>query len=55
MSYEMIELCYEGDFATITMNCPQRRNTSAATAISLPARRLSSPYIDCEAEIARRT
>lgn len=26
MSYELIELAYDGDFATITMNCPQRRN-----------------------------
>lgn len=26
MSYELIELCYEGDFATITLNHPQRRN-----------------------------
>jgi enoyl-CoA hydratase/carnithine racemase len=26
MPYELIELCYEGDFATITLNHPQRRN-----------------------------
>ena len=26
MAYEMIELRYAGDFATITMNCPERRN-----------------------------
>jgi enoyl-CoA hydratase/carnithine racemase len=26
MPYELIQLCYEGDFATITMNHPQRRN-----------------------------
>jgi len=26
MSYELVELEYEGDFATITMNNPQRRN-----------------------------
>jgi enoyl-CoA hydratase/carnithine racemase len=26
MSYELITLAYEGDFATITMNYPQRRN-----------------------------
>src|SRR2546422_11497273 len=26
MSYELIELRYEGDFATITMNNPKRRN-----------------------------
>src|SRR2546430_455269 len=26
MSYEFIELRYEGDFATITMNSPKRRN-----------------------------
>jgi enoyl-CoA hydratase/carnithine racemase len=26
MSYELVELQYEGDFATITMNCPRRRN-----------------------------
>lgn len=26
MTYELIELAYNGDFATITMNCPQRRN-----------------------------
>lgn len=26
MSYELIELRYDGNFATITMNCPQRRN-----------------------------
>lgn len=26
MAYELIELAYNGDFATITMNCPQRRN-----------------------------
>src|SRR2546426_182485 len=26
MSYELIELQYEGDFATITMNSPKRRN-----------------------------
>jgi enoyl-CoA hydratase/carnithine racemase len=26
MSYELVELEYEGDFATITMNYPQRRN-----------------------------
>lgn len=26
MSYELIELRYEDEFATITMNCPQRRN-----------------------------
>jgi enoyl-CoA hydratase/carnithine racemase len=26
MSYELIELCYEDDFATITMNHPRRRN-----------------------------
>lgn len=26
MAYELIELEYHGDFATITMNCPQRRN-----------------------------
>ncbi len=26
MTYELIELEYSGDFATITMNCPQRRN-----------------------------
>lgn len=26
MSYELIELRYEGDFATITMNSPKRRN-----------------------------
>jgi len=26
MRYEMVELQYEGDFATITMNCPKRRN-----------------------------
>jgi enoyl-CoA hydratase/carnithine racemase len=26
MSYELIELRYEGDYATITMNYPQRRN-----------------------------
>ena len=26
MSYELIELSYDGDFATITMNYPQRRN-----------------------------
>jgi enoyl-CoA hydratase/carnithine racemase len=26
MQYEMIELRYDGDFATITMNYPQRRN-----------------------------
>ncbi len=26
MPYELIELCYEGDFATITLNHPHRRN-----------------------------
>ena len=26
MAYELITLEYEGDFATVTMNCPQRRN-----------------------------
>lgn len=26
MGYELVELQYEGPFATITMNCPQRRN-----------------------------
>ncbi len=26
MPYELIELAYADDFATITMNCPQRRN-----------------------------
>ncbi len=26
MSYELVELTYEGDFATVTMNCPERRN-----------------------------
>src|SRR5260370_4151008 len=26
MAYELIELRYEGDYATITMNYPQRRN-----------------------------
>src|SRR5437588_865268 len=26
MAYELIELQFEGNFATITMNCPQRRN-----------------------------
>src|SRR5437764_38774 len=26
MSYELIDLQYEGDFATITMNSPKRRN-----------------------------
>src|SRR5437764_3311516 len=26
MSYELVELRYEGDFATITMNSPKRRN-----------------------------
>lgn len=26
MTYELITLEYEGDFATVTMNCPQRRN-----------------------------
>src|SRR5438876_1975998 len=26
MSYELVELQYEGDFATITMNSPKRRN-----------------------------
>ena len=26
MAYELIELEYDGDIATITMNCPQRRN-----------------------------
>jgi enoyl-CoA hydratase/carnithine racemase len=26
MTYELIELQYEGDFATVTMNYPQRRN-----------------------------
>ncbi|HVB22002.1 MAG TPA: enoyl-CoA hydratase-related protein [Ktedonobacteraceae bacterium] len=26
MAYELIELEYSGDFATITMNCPRRRN-----------------------------
>lgn len=26
MAYELITLEYEGDFATVTMNCPRRRN-----------------------------
>lgn len=26
MAYELVELEYDGDIATITMNCPQRRN-----------------------------
>ena len=26
MAYELIELHYDGDYATITMNCPKRRN-----------------------------
>lgn len=26
MKYELVDLTFEGNFATITMNCPQRRN-----------------------------
>ncbi len=26
MTYELVEVSYDGDFATITMNYPQRRN-----------------------------
>ncbi len=26
MKYELVELSYTGDFATVTMNCPERRN-----------------------------
>ncbi len=26
MKYELVELTYQEDFATVTMNCPQRRN-----------------------------
>jgi enoyl-CoA hydratase/carnithine racemase len=26
MKFEMVELVYEGEFATVTMNCPEKRN-----------------------------
>ncbi|TMD69500.1 MAG: enoyl-CoA hydratase [Chloroflexi bacterium] len=35
MSYELIELRYEGDFATITMNSPKRRNALSSVCTTL--------------------
>ena len=58
MPYELIQLCYEGDFATITMNHPQRRNALSLELMGsgtfLRIRRRSSVWHIAWTRLAKR-